>query len=287
VAEENGVAQVDQDGDAHSDVSSSGLPPPLITAEDYGALVCRKCVSQVPILQAWAGTPGVAMVVREGPDISWKVIGVLQEGDLVVDVGPEAEGKILESAETSDLDHTHTHTATQSLSGGASPPQLDDGALQGKKRSLVNSCPSSDGSSLKRSRTSGTSLDSSQRACLAPVAHPFAQAVFAQSGAQALGAGDIFLSGDWRNRWCSCDSCLSELRKHPYFLEEEETYQPPEDPDSREFQALIITGWMNNSISELSLEELGLRALERLPRDRALDGIRAFNTMRYAGDNVP
>ena len=34
------------------------------------------------------------------------------------------------------------------------------------------------------------------------------------------------------------------------------------------------------------MEELGLRALDRLPRDRALDGIRAFNTMRYAGDHV-
>jgi E3 ubiquitin-protein ligase UBR7 len=46
-------------------------------------------------------------------------------------------------------------------------------------------------------------------------------------------------------------------------LEEEETYEPPEDPDSG-----------------LSLEELGMRALQRLPRDRAIDGIRAFNDMR-------
>jgi hypothetical protein len=43
-------------------------------------------------------------------------------------------------------------------------------------------------------------------------------------------------------------------------------------------------GPANNSTAELSLEELGLRALDRIPRDRALDGIRAFNTMRYAGD---
>jgi len=50
-----------------------------------------------------------------------------------------------------------------------------------------------------------------------------------------------------------------------------------------------IAGRMNNSNcpSDLSLEELGLRALDRLPRDRALDGIRAFNTMRYAGDDIP
>ena len=26
--------------------------------------------------------------------------------------------------------------------------------------------------------------------------------------------------------------CLSSLQKHPYLLEEEETYEPPEDPDS-------------------------------------------------------
>jgi E3 ubiquitin-protein ligase UBR7 len=224
---------VDQDGDSRSDVSSSGLPPPLITAGDYDALVCRKCVSQIPILQAWAGTPGVAMVVREGPDFSWKVTGALQEGDLVVDVGPEAEGTRVEA---SDPNHTHTHTATQSLSGGATPPQPDPDTLQGMKRSLVNCCPSSDGPRSKRLRTSGT-LDSSQKACLAPAAHPIAQAIFAQSDTQTLGAGDIFLSGGWRKRWCFCDSCLSELRKHPYLFEEEETYEPPEDPDSREFQS--------------------------------------------------
>ena len=34
----------------------------------------------------------------------------------------------------------------------------------------------------------------------------------------------------------------------------------------------------------ISLEELGLRALERIPRDRAIDGIHAFNEMRYDYD---
>jgi len=46
-------------------------------------------------------------------------------------------------------------------------------------------------------------------------------------------------------------------------VKEDDTYEPPEDPDSG-----------------LSLEELGLRALERIPRDRAIDGIRAFMNMR-------
>jgi E3 ubiquitin-protein ligase UBR7 len=237
VTEENGATQVDQDGDSRSDVSSSGLPPPLVTAEDYDTLICRKCVTQIPILQAWAGTPGVTMVVRDDPESSWKVIGVLQEDDLVVDVGPEAEEKIPVRSEAPDPDHSHAQATTLSLSEDASPSQTDSDTVQGKKRSLANSIPSSDGPSVKRSRTSRTSVDTSQRACLAPAVHPLAQAILSQSGVQTLGAGDIFLSGDWRKRWCSCDSCLSELRKHSYLFEEEETYEPPEDPDSREFQS--------------------------------------------------
>jgi hypothetical protein len=38
-------------------------------------------------------------------------------------------------------------------------------------------------------------------------------------------------------------------------------------------------------LSGLSLEELGMRALERLPRDRAIDGIHAFNGMRCGASN--
>jgi E3 ubiquitin-protein ligase UBR7 len=223
---------VDQADDSHSDASSSGLPPPLITAEDYDALVCRSCVSQIPVLQVWAGTPGVTMVVRQDPDSSWRIIGGLQEEILVIDDGPDAEGTISAGVKTSDSNHTCP--PIQLLTGHATPPP-DHDTLQGKKRSLINSSPPADRPSVKRSRTSETSPDSSQKVCVAPAPHPIAQAVLAQNGAQTLGAGDIFLSGDWRERWCRCGSCLPTLQKHPYFLEEEETYEPPEDPDSREF----------------------------------------------------
>lgn len=37
----------------------------------------------------------------------------------------------------------------------------------------------------------------------------------------------------------------------------------------------------------LSLEELGLRALERIPRDRAIDGIQAFMDLRSAASIAP
>ena len=279
--EVNFVAEMEQDDASRSDISSSGLPPPLITAEDYDSLVCRSCVSQIPILQAWAGTPGVAMVVREGPNSSWEIIGALKDDNPIEEDRPEAEGNV-PSARVDHSDSEHAHIPTQSLSEDTRPSHPQADTLQGKKRSLHIPSPSADGPSIKRSRTSELPSDSPHKACLAPTRHSFAQAIFAQNGARTLGEGDIFLSGNWRRRWCRCDSCLSGLQKHPYLLEEEETYEPPEDPDSREPQSSVNVDRANNSTVELSLEELGLRALDRIPRDRALDGIRAFNTMRYA-----
>ena len=67
-------------------------------------------------------------------------------------------------------------------------------------------------------------------------------------------------------------------------MEDEETYEPPEDPDSGIITIPLILRFLrplpNVSVVGLSLEELGMRALERLPRDRAIDGIHAFNGMR-------
>lgn len=59
--------------------------------------------------------------------------------------------------------------------------------------------------------------------------------------------------------------CLLYLSARSYLEEEEETHEPPEDPDAG-----------------LSLEELGMRALERLPKEQAINGIMAFQQMRYA-----
>ncbi|THH08664.1 hypothetical protein EW145_g2547 [Phellinidium pouzarii] len=69
--------------------------------------------------------------------------------------------------------------------------------------------------------------------------------------------------------------CLPPLKAQYYLLEEEETYEPPEDPDSADFTPPLFCEDV-----AFSLEELGMRALQSLPRDRALDGIRAFNEMR-------
>ncbi|KAJ4463293.1 hypothetical protein C8J55DRAFT_494453, partial [Lentinula edodes] len=108
-----------------------------------------------------------------------------------------------------------------------------------------------------------------QKRALSPTAIIFVDLASMTDPSFALSTGDIFLSESFRERWCQCPSCLLELEAHPYLSKEEETYEPPEDPDSA-----------------LTLEELGMRALSRLPRERAIDGIQAFNAMSVRDDLV-
>ncbi|PBK71494.1 hypothetical protein ARMSODRAFT_934247 [Armillaria solidipes] len=126
----------------------------------------------------------------------------------------------------------------------------------GSKRTLS---PSAEEPEAKRTRTEASN---SKSPCLAPPINPVAQRILIASD-PGLGTGDVFLTEDFRGRWCRCASCLPSLEANKFLLQEEETYEPPDDPDSG-----------------LSLEELGIRALSRLPRERAIDGIHAFNAMR-------
>ncbi|KAF5366569.1 hypothetical protein D9758_008982 [Tetrapyrgos nigripes] len=134
--------------------------------------------------------------------------------------------------------------------------------VAGTKRPSSPSLPEE--TDLERPRLSPSASASIQ--CLAPPPNPIAQRILSDGNPvmdpdTSLGFCDIFLTEGFRNRWCHCDTCGPLLAQ--YLSVEEETYEPPEDPDSG-----------------LSLEELGMRALSRLPRERAIDGIHAFNSMR-------
>lgn len=49
----------------------------------------------------------------------------------------------------------------------------------------------------------------------------------------------------------------------PYLLEEETVFEPPDDPDA-----------------ERSLHDLGISALSQLPRDQAIQGLEAYQTVK-------
>ncbi|KAF8066739.1 hypothetical protein FPV67DRAFT_1204345 [Lyophyllum atratum] len=234
--EEAALAEEGADDIALSE-GSTGLPPGLIPGSEYESFICGSCVSKNTTLMRWAGTPGITMVVRDSPTEPWRCL---------VDPLPMTEDRS-EHVDIENIDYDERKTA-------------------GNKRPLSPSA--TDVPEAKRLRpTSPTPIPPpAVPVCLAPPPNSTAQKIFAQRDAPeelSLGTGDLFLSEDFRDRWCRCASCLPPLEANRYLLEEEETYEPPEDPDSG-----------------LSLEELGMRALERLPRDRAIDGIRAFNGMR-------
>lgn len=249
----NAVPVVEDADDSRSNASSSGVPPPLISADDYESLVCRSCVLSIPILRRWAGTPGVLMVTRQSVGDTWQAIGGVspsEEHDVDVDVGVAA------------VPMPGSDTATDTKRRRSASPTA--------RQDLVEDASSTS----KRPRTDEPPSNSSE--CIAPPLNGRAQALLdsaalaeskselnTETNHSSLGAGDIFLTDGFRDRWCRCSDCTAQLSQHPFLLEEEETYVLPEDPDSGK-----------------SLEELGMRALSQLPRDRAIEGIHAFNSMR-------
>ncbi|EUC58458.1 metaphase-anaphase transition protein (Mlo2), putative [Rhizoctonia solani AG-3 Rhs1AP] len=210
--------------DASSVSSSTSLPPALLPGDTYETLVCGTCVRKIPTLKRYAGTKGVRMVVPSQD--GFKIIGEDWEEQVNVD-GEEEEGK---------------GAGTKRRASGTGEDE------QASKRPRADeSIPAS---------TSSTTIPNR---CTAPPINAQAQTILADPTAY----GDVFLSEGWRERWCRCETCYPSILKHPFLLEEEEIYEPPQDPDAG-----------------LSLEELGMRALATLPHERALDSIRAYNAMR-------
>ncbi|KAI0371960.1 hypothetical protein BV20DRAFT_1065429 [Pilatotrama ljubarskyi] len=236
--------------DGASDASSSGLPPPLIRADDYDALVCSGCVRKIDAIRRVAGTPGTLMIVRSSRDEPWRIIGK-DEGKETTQVDIESKGQS-GAEDVSDGPAPSGGKRERSLSAGEEP--LTKRARMSPEAESPSPClaPPQDPRVVQML----AKLDNCSAADIASLSEDETRDTY-------MGAGDVFLTEGWRDRWCRCKKCLPSLQAHPFLLEEEETYEPPEDPDSG-----------------LSLEELGMRALQRLPRDRAIDGIMAFNAMR-------
>ena len=154
--------------DAVSEASSSGLPPPLIFGDEYESFVCGACVSVNPTLRRWAGSYGLMMVVRDSVTDSWRILN----GDL---------------------------TDSKELI------QVENGYASGAKRPLSPSALEPD---AKRAKNLSNTPLSQSKPCLAPWQDSLARKIFDDFGnsSSSLGAGDIFCTFNFRERWCHCDS---------------------------------------------------------------------------------
>lgn len=233
----------DADTDARTDTSDDELPPALISSDDYETFVCGACVQRIPVLKRYAGSSEAVMVGRGA--CGWvKLDG--EEGDVDV-VGRGDEKEVNEDMVGA--------AAEADVTAGMKRPQEDPTAPDAKRR-RVSEQPESHAS--EQPQITGP--------CQAPTRGPAAERVLdaVARGDHSLGTGDVFLTREnFRERWCRCGQCLPSLEMNKFLLEEEETWEPPEDEDSG-----------------LSLEELGLRALNKVPRDQAIDGITHYNKLR-------
>jgi len=170
------AAEGNVDDDA-SEASSSGLPPPLVTADQYEALVCRSCVLKIPILWKYAGTSDGFAVVRKSSGDPWTVVG--RASDVDADVEIDVEAGVKRSRATSE-----------------------DGEPVSKRMRLDEDDVKDNGNS------------SSDSPCLAPIPSGEIQSLLqrVEKGDYELFAGDLFLADDFRDRWCRCSSVRPTTR---------------------------------------------------------------------------
>ena len=162
------VSEVDAD-DGASEASSSGLPPPLITADQYEALICRSCVLKVPILRKYAGSSDALAVIRNSCEDPWIVVGGVSDADADVEIDAEAGVK--------------------------------------RSRAVLEDEPASKRMKLDEDNADDRS-SSSLPPCLAQKPSEEIQSLLqrAENGNYELFAGDLFLTDDFRRRWCKCSS---------------------------------------------------------------------------------
>lgn len=153
----------------------------------YDVLVCGACVLKIDTLRRYAGTPGILMVVRDTSLGTWKVIGLPEDQDERVDIG------------------TDSKPANVASTGEKRPlsPSVEEAQLAKRQRALS---PSKDPVTTPES-------SSLSHLCLAPEPNPKAQDVLSamkseasRGAAGSVGAGDIFLTHGWRDRWCRCST---------------------------------------------------------------------------------
>lgn len=221
------------------------IPPALIPASDYDAFVCGECLVQSPMLLKWAGSKGARMVVRDDSQGEWYVYA----GGKV----PPTE-KAEDESEAKEEANSGTNVESSAAVGEKRTRDEMEGVLP-----AASVARTSDEPPAKKARTE----TSTTVGCSAPVTpDPPIQALLEKikavkgphmEGEGLHGAGDIFFTPGWRERWCRCRDvrirgrredgcspstidnllqCAFQLASRPYLEEEEETYELPDDPDA-------------------------------------------------------
>lgn len=143
-------------------------------------------------------------------------------------------------------------STTEDITALINPPQLlTNGSVTSKKRKAEDSPP--DSADCSDSKKFKIELEPKPYHRFLPPAptEPFS----------------LFCLEDFRDHFCRCVSCYSNLRKHPQLLEEEESYEPPLSENEEGGQS-VGTG---------SLLDRGEAALSNVDRVKAIGKLSIFS----------
>ncbi|KAH8918137.1 hypothetical protein BT69DRAFT_1285954 [Atractiella rhizophila] len=247
---------------------SSCLPP--LDPEAYDALICGACVERTPLLLRWAGAPrsGV-LLVNEGTEELYGEVEGEPSTTATSLKRPADDEEVPEEEVVKKRRLSPTLSSTiSSITETDSSRSLHFPSTAASDIDARSLAPTSPGTSVTFASSSvavgsimSAETDAEER-CIAPPMTDGGSVMY-KLVKEKGGNVDAFLQEDWRTRWCRCSNCLKQFVGLEFLLKEEEVWEPAEDKDAHK-----------------SLLELGSEALSRLPRDKTLDGLRAFNGMR-------
>ncbi|KDE06597.1 hypothetical protein MVLG_03093 [Microbotryum lychnidis-dioicae p1A1 Lamole] len=233
----------------------------LLATDDFDHVLCDTCVRhdykgvRTKLLDRYAGIEGSGVMLL---DMKTKAIigrAALDDGDENENEN-EGQGRNKPDVnEEGDLSEAKPHASSGDATDQDRPTKrarLDELTA---KPEASSSSSSAQHDIIKRD----TVTDLPTKACKAPL-RPSPSDVSPLKRLE-LGGGklNVFFEKGWRMRWCQCQECSPLFTDFPYFLEEEESYEPPDDPDAHK-----------------STHELGMAALSRMPREQAIEGAIAF-----------
>lgn len=253
----------------------------ILGQDDFDQVICGSCIKMNRdgcrrVIERYAGRDGTGVILVGGES------------------GVEIRGAVLLHPHDEDDEAADTLSSSEQVADtAAGPTEVPDATRQNDKRKTDDSATdqATDGPVAKRARmedydsarsdanptssktVAGSSDESSATSrttartelsedCRAPPLLADGEVSPVAQEEQRGRLPHVFLQDGWQTRWCRCPKCLPYFHRLPYMLEEEETYEPPEDPDVHK-----------------STLELGMEALARMPRAQAIEGAMAYQDL--------
>ncbi|SCV71195.1 BQ2448_2783 [Microbotryum intermedium] len=235
----------------------------LLATDDFDPVVCDACVRadrngvRTKLLDRYAGVEGSGVMLL---DMQTKaIIGRAVFDDDDDENEGQDDGKI-KMNEEGGLSEAKTDVSSAATGEGRDPTDQDRPAKRARLDEGTPKAGSSSSSSAPHAVVAGEAAsDLPAKTCKATV-RPTASEVTPLKRLELDGGKlNVFFEEGWRMRWCQCEECSPLFDDFPFFLEEEEAYEPPDDPDAHK-----------------STHELGMVALSRMPREQAIEGAIAF-----------